>query len=239
MPGSVPGAAATSLPSHFPKRFSRFHAVQRGALCDDLGMTDARILGIDARTIVPALLVLALAVVMSIVLPTIDSRTEYHDEVQSGDVAQVADGITLLPAAGWNLASGALVGQTRSPVGSTASTELVNGSVDFYAQAAPFAGTTSALLTRINRINDDLRRARGRTAETTHRYAVTTKQGVAGVAEDFVSLTRQGTIVAFVFRRRGQTPREGLEVVAAGPAGAMSRRRDEIVAMIRSIRVGS
>jgi hypothetical protein len=115
----------------------------------------------------------------------------------------------------------------------------VRGSVDFYAQAAPFAGTASALLTRINTINDKLRHARGRTAETTQRYAVTTKQGIVGVAEDFTSLTRQGTIVAFVFKRHGQSPREGLEVVAAGPTGAMSRRRDDIVAMIRSIRVGS
>jgi hypothetical protein len=204
-----------------------------------MGMADARILGIDARTIVPALLVLALAVVMSIVLPRVDSQTPYHDEVHAGDVARLADRITLVPADGWNLASGALVGQTRSAVGSTAATELVDGSVDLYVQAAPFAGTAPALLTRINRINDDLRRARGRTAETTQRYRVTTTQGAVGVAEDFVSLTRQGTIVAFVFKRRGQSPREGLEVVAAGPAGALSRRRDEIVAMIRSIRVGS
>jgi hypothetical protein len=198
---------------------------------------DHRILGIDLWTVGPALLVLAFAVLLSVVLPMIDAETAYHDEVHTGDVVRVADGITLVPSPGWNLASGALVGRTRSAVGSTAAAELVDGSVDFYVHAAPFAGTPSALLTRINKINDDLRRARGRTAQTTQRYPVTTRQGVVGVAEDFVSMTRTGSIVAFVFKARGRSPREGVEVVVAGPTGAIARRRDEVVAMIRSIRV--
>jgi hypothetical protein len=108
--------------------------------------------GIDRRTVKPALLVLALAVLMSVVLPLIDSRTRYQDEIHEGDVAQIAEGITLVPTPGWNLASGALVGDTRSPVGSTGTTQLV-----------------------------------------------------VGVAEDFVGLTRQGSVVAFVFASPGMS----------------------------------
>ena len=202
--------------------------------------------GIDRRTVGPALLVLALAVLMSVVLPLIDSTTPYHDEVHKGDIVELADGITLVPTAGWELATGAVVGQTRSPVGDTAQTELVHGSVDFYVKAAPFDGTPSALLTRVNQINADLRRSRGRAAETTHRYAVTTRQGIVGVAEDFVGVGRQGSLVAFVFRPRaastrsqGQPTREGVEIVVAGPKGPISRQRDHIVSMIRSIRAAS
>jgi hypothetical protein len=192
--------------------------------------------GIDPRTIKPALLVLALAVLMSVVLPSIDAGTPYRDAIHKGDVAQIADGITLVPTAGWDLASGALAGHTRSPVGSTAATELVDGSVDLDVQAAPFAGTPSALLSRVNKINADLERARGRAAVTSDRYAVRTRQGVVGVAENFVGVDKQGSIVAFVSRSRGQSTREGVEIVVSGPKGSMSRRRDDIVAMIRSIR---
>jgi hypothetical protein len=188
--------------------------------------------GIDSRTVKPALLVLALAVVMSFVLPAIDSATAYRDTVHSGDVAAIADGITLVPAPGWDLASGALVGHTRSPVGSTGTTELVDGGVALDVQAAPFAGTPSALLSRINKINNDLAHARGGAAATSDRYAVTTRQGVVGKAEDFVGVEKQGSIVAFVFR----STHEGVEIVVSGPKGSISRRRDDIVAMIRSLR---
>jgi hypothetical protein len=202
--------------------------------------------GIDRRTVGPALLVLALAVLMSVVLPSIDRATSYRDQVDKGDVAEIADGLTLVPAAGWDLASGALVGHARSPVGTTATTEVVDGSVELQVQTAPFDGTPSALLTRVNKIDADLEHLRGGAHATTRRYAVRTQQGAVGVAEDFVGAHKQGTIVAFVLRSRGQptssqgqATREGVVVVAAGPKGPISRRRDDIVAMIRSIGAAS
>jgi hypothetical protein len=195
-----------------------------------------RIAGIDRHTVKPALLVLALAVLLSVVLPQVDRDTPYRDEIHAGDLAEVAAGITLVPTPGWNLAGGALVGRTRSPVGSTASTQLVDGGVDFAVRTAPFAGTPSALLTRINQINADLDQARSSDAATTSRYRVTTRQGIAGVAEDFVGVDRQGSIVAFVFPSRGRSAGEGVEIVVSGPKGAIARRRDDIVAMVRSVR---
>jgi hypothetical protein len=158
-------------------------------------------------------------------------------------VAQIADGLTLVPAGGWDLATGALVGHTRSPVGTTATTEVVDGGVELQVQSAPFGGTPSALLARVNKIDADLERLQGSAAAMTRHYAVRTRQGAAGVAEDFVGVHRQGTIVAFVFPARGQSTHsqgeatgEGVVAVAAGPKGSISRRRDDIVAMIRSIR---
>jgi hypothetical protein len=205
-----------------------------------------RAAGIDRRTVGPALLVLALAVLMSVVLPSIDGATSYRDQVDKGDVAEIADGLTLVPATGWDLATGALVGHTRSPVGTTATTEVIDGGVELQVQTAPFDGTPSALLTRVNEIDADLERLQGSAHATTRRYAVRTRQGAVGVAEDFVGAHKQGTVVAFVFRSRGQptssqeqATREGVVVVAAGPQGPISRRRDDIVAMIRSIRTAS
>jgi hypothetical protein len=198
-----------------------------------------RFAGIDRRTVKPALLVLALAALMSAVLPVIDGETAYRDEVHSGNRAEIADGITLVPTPGWDLAAGALVGHTRSHVGSTATTQLTDGSVNFEVRAAPFDGTPPALLTRVNEINADLDHARGSGSAMTDRYVVTTRQGVVGAAQDFVGVNTQGSIVAFVFRSRGQSTGEGVEIVVSGPKGPTSRRRDDIVAMIRSIRTAS
>jgi hypothetical protein len=202
--------------------------------------------GIDRRTVGPALLVLALAVLMSVVLPSIDSATSYRDQVEKGDVAEISDGLIMLPASGWDLATGALVGHTRSPVGTTATTEVVDGSVELQVQTAPFDGAPSALLARVNRIRADLERLQGGAVARTRRYAVRTRQGAVGVAEDFVGAHRQGTIVAFVLRSpgrstgsQGQATGEGVELVAAGPKASLARRRDDIVAMIRSIRTAS
>jgi hypothetical protein len=203
---------------------------------------DNRILGLDRRTIAPSLLVLALAIVASFVLPSLDSSAPYRHPIRSGDIAALATGITLVPTPGWDLASGALVGKTRSAIGSTASTELVDGSSEVSVQAAPFKGTPSQLLTRINKINADLNHARGRDTAMTKRYLVRTRQGAVGVAENFVGVARQGSVIAFVFDMRGQqggTFREGVEVIAAGPIEAVSRLRDDIVSMIESIRASS
>jgi hypothetical protein len=206
---------------------------------------ERRIAGIDRWTIGPSLLVLALAVFSSVVLPWLDARTEYSDVLEQGDVVQLTGAITLVPAPGWLLASGALAGETRSTVGSTGYTELVRGNVRFVVETAPFDGTASALLTRIDEINGAIRRAKGRTAQTTGRYAVTTREGVTGVAEDFVGVSRSGSIVAFVFAgaqsttSEGQPTDEGVEIVVSGPETALSRRRDEIHSMIRGIQVAS
>jgi hypothetical protein len=207
---------------------------------------ERRLLGLDLRTVGPTLVVLALAGVMSLLLPSIDSTTSYSHEVRRGDVVGLADGITMAPTPGWDVASGSLLGHTRSAIGSTASTEIVRGSLRFDVQVAPFAGTPSSLLTRINKINSDLDNARGRAAQMTPRYAVKTKQGIVGVAQDFVGLTRNGSIVAFIFEPRiqagqqgSQRIREGVEVVVSGLPDALSRNRDAIVRMIRSITVAS
>jgi hypothetical protein len=115
--------------------------------------------------------------------------------------------------------------------------------VELQVETAPFDGTPSALLTRVNKIDADLARLQGSAPSTTRRYAVSTGQGAIGVAEDFVGVHKQGTTVAFVFRpggqstsEQGEATREGVVVVAAGPRGPISRHRDDIVEMIRSIR---
>ena len=190
---------------------------------------------IGRPTVKPSLLVLALALLMSVVLPLINSVTPYRHPVRRGEIAELADGITLVPTVGWDLSTGALVGHTRSPVGDTASTELVDGGVDFDVRVAPFSGTPSALLRRVQRISAELDHARG-SGSAAHTYTVRTRQGVVGVGQDFVGVSREGSVVAFVFVPRGHRAREGVEIVVAGPKGPISRVRDDVAQMVRSIR---
>ncbi len=196
-----------------------------------------RLAGIDRGTVKPSLLVLALALVMSVVLPSINREAPYRDPVRRGEIAELADGITLVPTPGWDLATGALVGHARSVLGNTAATELVDGSVRFDVQAAPFAGSPSALLRRVRNISAELNDARG-SDTATRTYSVRTRQGAVGVGQDFVGISREGSVIAFVLMR-GQRSGEGLEIVVSGPKGPISRERDAVVAMIRSIRTPS
>lgn len=197
-----------------------------------------RFAGIDRSTVGPALLVLAFALLLSVVLPSINRKTPYRHAVRSGDVAELAAGITLVATPGWDLATGALLGRARSRVGTTATTELVDGSVSFDVQTAPFAGTPAALLARVKKISAELNHKRG-SGTATHRYTVTTRQGAIGVGEDFAGVNKEGSVVAFVFRSPGQATGEGVEVVVSGPNGPISRRRSDVVAMIRSMRTAS
>jgi hypothetical protein len=208
---------------------------ERGDQLRDAEAAGRRPARIDRRTVKPSLLVLALALLMSVVLPLINRVTPYRQPVRRGEIAELAGGITLVPAAGWDLGTGAFAGHTRSPVGDTASTELVDGGVDFDVQAAPFSGTPSALLGRVRTISAELDHARG-SGSAAHVYTVRTRQGVVGVGQDFAGVSRQGSVVAFVFALRGHRGGEGVEIVVAGPKGPISRVRNDVVAMVRSIR---
>lgn len=201
-----------------------------------------RVAGIDRRTIKPALAVLALALFVSVVLPLVSGAVAYDDEIRAGDVIDMAEGrLTFVPVPGWNLEDGVRVGGTRSTVPGSSMTVLSAGDVRLTVQAGPFDGTPAALLTRLDELNDDVDDARGLGASG-DRFTVRTDGGVVGVAESFTSLERQGTIAAFVFAvpdRAGTTKRTGVEVVAVGSKSALAARRDEIDAMVRSIRVGA
>jgi hypothetical protein len=195
-----------------------------------------RFAGLDRRTIGPALLVLAFAILLSIVLPAINAAVSYHDEIHAGDVVDLADGrLTFVPAPGWNLAEGALLGRTRSGVSTTSATQLVDGDADFSVKVGPFDGTPSSLLTRVNQIDGGHDDSRGAGASGA-RYTVMTADGAVGVAEGFTGLQTQGVIVAFVFEVPG-AGRLGVQVVASGREDSLATRRNDIVAMIRSVRL--
>jgi hypothetical protein len=194
-----------------------------------------RVLGIDKRTIAPALLVLGLLVVLAFVVPAIDDAVPYDDPIVAGDVMDLVGGrLTFVPAEGWNRVDGSLVGEggVEAP-GSVSLLTMQDISVSI--TTGEFEGTPDELLDQVNRVNEALKDPRGLGASGP-RQTVTTDSGLVGVAETFTGLDQRGVTGAFVVDVDGTSV--GVEVVVKGSVQSMSDHFDEIVAMLDSIALG-
>jgi hypothetical protein len=194
-----------------------------------------RVLGIDRRTIAPALAVLVLALLMAVALPAIDESVDYDDPVDAGDVMDLVGGtLTFVPAPGWNRVDGSLVGEgTAESVGSVSAVVIEDVSVTF--TTGEFDGTPDELLDQINDLNDALQDPRG-LGSAGPRQEVTTPGGLTGVAETFTGLDERGLAAAFVVDVDGTSV--GVEVVVRGSVEAMNDHFEEITTMLDSMALG-
>jgi hypothetical protein len=194
-----------------------------------------RVLGIDKRTIAPALLVLGLLVLLAFVVPAIDDAVPYDDPIVAGDVMDLVGGrLTFVPADGWNRVDGSLVGEGAVEVPGSASV-LTMEDISVSITTGAFEGTPDELLDQINRVNEALKDPRGLGASGA-RQTVTTESGIVGVAETFTGVDQKGITAAFVVDVDGTSV--GVEVVVKGSVQSMSDHFDEIVAMLDSIALG-
>jgi hypothetical protein len=189
---------------------------------------ERRFLGLDKRTILPALGILALVVIFAGVLPAINEGVSYNREAKAGDVIDLGAGVTFVPADGWGITKGSLSTDKTRSGSKSAIALLVNGAVTFTVQQAPFEGTPNQLLTVINRTTASLRDNQGFHVSG-NRRTITTNQGEQGVAEAYTGTDTGGILAAFVF---GGT---GVKVTAVGPPGAVENQVDDVAAMIGSI----
>jgi len=189
---------------------------------------DRRWLGLDRRTILPALVVLALALLMGSVLPAINQSVAYDDKVAAGDVIEVDGGVTFVPPVGWGITDGVRSGQ-RPVSGSYPDTAtVVDGDVSFSIKTAPFQGDANALLEQIRTTTTALDGSQGFhfTSEPTD---IVTASGDRGVAARFQGARSDGLIAAFVFGDRG------VQVTAYGSPDAIDNPTAEVAAMIAGI----
>ena len=189
-----------------------------------------RFLGLDRRTIAPALAVLALAFIFATVIPAINAAIKPDNPVRPGDVLNLGKGLTLVPAQDWNIVKGLRVGDaTNAPAtGSAPPVELSNGSVSLRVLVGPFAGTPNALLDQINRLNTELDGI-DQFATTGDRVSVTTAQGATGVVENFTGSAVDGKIAAFVYDGTG------VEILVVGLPEDMALHQDDIQTMVDSL----
>lgn len=197
---------------------------------DDWVPVEHRWLGLDRRTIPPALFVLVLAFVFATVIPAIDAAVEPDNPVEAGDVMNLGGGLTMVPAEGWNIDTGLRVDDaTNSPtVGGAPPVKLSNGSVAFSVTVGSFDGTPAELLDQINEVQADTSTI-DQFATTGDRVSVTTNSGETGVVETFTGSEVSGKIAAFV--RDGK----GIQVVVLGLPEDMALHADDIENMVTSI----
>ena len=194
---------------------------------------DQRIFGIDKRSVAPALVVLAFAIVFAFVLPALDRATSSDDPVKAGDVIDLANGqLVFTPKVGWNVDEGIRYDPTRSE--QAASTSSVSREdVQLSIRTGPFEGSADALLDQINAENEDLKDERG-LGRAGPRNSVDVG-GSVGVAETFTGLEEKGLVVALIYEVDGA--KLGTEVTVRGTPATIDRYQDDIAAMIDSIRL--
>ncbi|MFB7718484.1 hypothetical protein [Nocardia sp. NPDC056100] len=170
---------------------------------------DRRWLGMDRRTLLPALVVLALAFLQAIVIPNINDALAEKDVTVAGDVIAVRGGVTFTAAAGWSLVSGERRSDEPTGEGYPASAVLARGGAQFVVRTGDFSGDPGALLAQIERTDAALQ---GAFTATGDPVAITARTGEPGLITKYAAPGADGVLAAFVF---GKT---GVEVIAIGPA---------------------
>jgi len=172
---------------------------------------DRRWWGMDKRTLVPAMVVLALAFVQGVLLPRIDAAIPIDDVTVVGDVIALQGGITFPAVADWSLVDGERLGEERNAQAYPRDAVLARGGAQFSVQTGDFSGDVAALLAQIEKTNDALTGGHGLTAAG-DPVAITARTGEPGLITRYASAELDGVLAAFVFDGIG------VEVVAVGPA---------------------
>ncbi|MET4164676.1 MULTISPECIES: hypothetical protein [Gordonia] len=182
-----------------------------------------RILGLDRRTLPPALVVLAVFVILTVIVPRIDAAIAWDDPVRAGEELALTKDIVFTPATGWDVEAGFRAGSSRS-----GDATLADAGVTIDISSAAFDGDPDELLDQVEKVTS-------RTTDPTFRVdgdraTLTTTSGHTGVMQGYSSLTGDGVVAAFVV---GPT---GVEVRAYGPPAQMAEAVDTVRSMTTSIR---
>ncbi len=189
--------------------------------------------GLDRRTIVPSVIVLALVAVFALVLPRINDAVKYNDPIKAGDILDLDDGVlTFTPEPGWNLISGGRVSGASSEISIPSRTLVELQDMSFTIYVAPFTGTPAQLLNQVNKVGKKLGNQTD-LGPLTKRSGITTNGGVTGVADYYTGFANQGFNAAFTYKVAGQEV--GVQVVARGSNISMTQNVQQVTAMLRSI----
>lgn len=185
---------------------------------------ELRVLGLDRRTLPPALFVIAVFIVLTIIVPRIDSSIDWDDPVRAGEQLALTDTIVFTPTAGWDVETGfrAEVNQVRS-----GDATVAGDGVTVQIESDSFEGTADQLVDQIEKVTS-------RTTDPSFqvvgdRSTLTTTTGQVGVVEGYSSITGDGLVAAFVIDGTG------VKVTAYGPTAQMTAAATDIRDMIVSI----
>lgn len=193
---------------------------------------DRRVLGLDRRSLLPAAVVLGLALFLGWLLPVVDGAVALDDEIRPGDRLAVGDGLVVTPPVGWQLQTGVRLAPGASAA-SGAPARLVSDGATITILSASFSGSPDDLLERANEIEG----ATGTRPEFTvagGRSTLTTSGGLAGVVEDWDGLSSEGVLAAVTAASDGEDD-VGVTITVDAPRGQLAGIVDEVNALIDSL----
>ncbi|MBB2947131.1 hypothetical protein FB565_006899 [Actinoplanes lutulentus] len=202
----------------------------RHVLRDSWIPVERRWLGLDRRTLLPGLVVIAIALLLRTAIPAIDQAIPVDNVITAGDRINLNDGLTIAPPTGWDLTDGILVGaNTVEPGAGSPSASFGQGGIAAQIQVAKFAGDANALLDQVNR-NDSVNPNRPEFTVTGQRATVTATGGLTGVAEDYTSASHDGILAAYTL-----SDGRGVAIEVIGTANQLAAQTAQITAMLRSV----
>ncbi len=186
-----------------------------------------RVLGLDRRSMPPALFVIVVFVLLTIVVPRVNSALDWDDPAQAGEQLALTDTIYFAPVAGWDVETGFRVipGDSDQKAGDVS---LAGDGVTFQISPDSFDGSSTELLDQVEKVTS-------RTSDPSFRVegdrtTVTTATGETGVVQPYSSIHGDGLAAAFVIDGTG------LKITAYGPPTQMTAATEDIRDMITSIR---
>jgi hypothetical protein len=188
-----------------------------------------RFFGLDRRSLPYGLVVIALLVLWTIVLPAVNGVLDYSQETQAGDVFALADGVTMDAQAGWGVDSGLLTTDKTASGIPGIEVVLVKSGVSFSVTPGPFSGSARELLGRIEKV-DSAESGDGAYHVSGEVQTFQTNDGHPGVAQAYTTVGGAGIVAALVYRGTG------LKITFTGPTGTFEDQTDEVGNMIASIR---
>jgi hypothetical protein len=204
-------------------------AVGSGGRSADWVPVERRWLGLDRRSIVPALVILGIALLFAGILPAINDTVAYDDETQPGDVMTLGSGITFEPAPGWQVESGVRVGE-ETVSGAAPPVVLSKGGVTVVVQVFPTADDAAAVLKNFEAISGQ--------SDTPPDFAVvsrrvdfSTASGLAGRLEQYEGAGVDGVLAAVTFPENDLA----LTFAVSGPNGDLDTLGSEIGTMLASV----
>jgi hypothetical protein len=188
--------------------------------------------GLDRRTFKPALIALAISLVLIYGWQVVNAAIPWHNEIKAGDVLDLGRGATAVPPVGWQLEDGQLTGRIPEASPTGFGVLLASGGATIELRGAPFTGTADAFLDRVQRANadDDPPAADG------DRSTVTTEAGLVGVAQTRTSPGGDGLDVAFKMATgTAADAAPALLVRVRTTPGQLEQYRGQIQALLSSI----
>jgi hypothetical protein len=187
-----------------------------------------RFLGLDRRTIPPAVVALAVWLLWVVVVPSIDEAVPWRDVTRPGDVLQVTSTVTMTPAVGWGVQSGLRTTDRTASGQNSEDVVLVNGGVTFQVTSGPWTGTPAQLLDQVTLITG--------TVVGTQNFRITqgattirTTDGQVGVLESFATPRVEGLVAALVYGG------DGLQIQAVGTPEQLAAHAGDVQRMIAGI----